>query len=242
MKKHWYLPIIFIVLTTFYLIEPINIQVTVTSIFLTISTFLFAILTGFFISRQNNRYNQIREQVAVFDGNISAIYRSFGALGADAQKNAGVIISTHYNTILEKKRWDWHFKHKSTTITDLGELLRKTVGDKKCPTFLSQAVNHMIGSLDSLQISRKKMVSLQLERMPIVERFLVIFLAGILVFSLMLIPSESMLFGAFMKGVFGTLITLIVLLLFQLDSLRLFEGTIGESSANDILNIMAGKR
>lgn len=45
---------------------------------LTISTFLFAIFMGFFISRQGVRYSVIRDQITGFDGEISAIYRKFG--------------------------------------------------------------------------------------------------------------------------------------------------------------------
>ena len=38
------------------------------AIFLTISTFLFSIFAGFFISRQGGRYSQIRTQIAEMDG------------------------------------------------------------------------------------------------------------------------------------------------------------------------------
>ena len=45
-----------------------------------------------------------------------------------------------------------------------------------------------------------------------------------------------------MKGIFGALIIQVVILLYELDTLKLFESTLGESSAKDILDIIKGKK
>ncbi len=78
--------LIFIVLAIIYFFVPIQIGSESVSTFMTISTFIFAILTGFFVSRQNNRYNNIRSTISEFDGNISALYRSFETLSKSSQK------------------------------------------------------------------------------------------------------------------------------------------------------------
>lgn len=236
-----YLLIIFIVLVAVSFFVPLNVTADTASVFLTVSTFIFAILAGFFISRQNNRYNNIRSTISAFDGNVSAIYRSFETLSSEAQKKAGEIIKTHYGKILETGEWDYHFVHKSSTITDLGNLLVETGGDENYPSIKNETISNMIASLDNLQIARKRMVSLQIERMPHGEWILVIFLAFLLLVSLMLIPSNGVIVDSIMKGIFGALIIQILILLYELDTLKLFESTLGESSAQDILGIIEGK-
>lgn len=239
--NNFYLVIIFIVLTVVSFFVPINVTADSASTFLTVSTFIFAILAGFFISRQNNRYNNIRSTISEFDGNISAIYRSFETLSAKAQEKAGEIIKAHYSEILKTGKWDYHFTHKSSTITDLGNLLIETGGDKNYPSIKNETSSNMIASLDNLQTARKRMVSLQIERMPAGEWVLVIFLALLLLISLLLIPSNNALIDSVMKGIFGALIIQVVILLYELDTLKLFEATLGESSAKDILDIIEGR-
>lgn len=240
--NHFVLVIAFFLLTAVFHFSPVSVEVESANIFLTVSTFIFAILAGFFVSRQNNRYNSIRSTIASFDGNISALYRSFETFGKKAQKQAGDIIKKHYNKILRTGEWDYHFTHKSSTITDLGALLVETAGDKNYPSVKNETASNMIASLDGLQVDRKTMVSLQVERMPMAEWILVVFLAILLLVSLLLLPDSGTLLNAAMKGIFGALILQVLLLLYELDTLRLFEKTLGESSAKDILNIIAGKR
>ena len=238
MKNRWYLLVGFIVLSALYHLEPIEIDIGVSGIFITISTFLFAILAGFFISRQSSRYSELRTIISEFDGNMSALYRSFGFFG-EAQKEAGRIIAAYYRAILENHRWDWHFTRKSTTITDLNRLFATLETGGK--GVLQATVVHMSASLDALQIARKKMVGLHIERIPLLEKVLISFLAFLLVFSLLLAPSAGLL-GSILKGVFGIVVVLVVVLLRELDDLKLFEGTLGENSARDVVDIIEGTR
>lgn len=242
MKRSCYFLLLFIGLTGIYFLEPFRLKVEVTSIFLTVSTFLFAVITGFFISRQNSRHETIRQHIAIFDGNVTALYRGFSVFGSKTQKKAEKIIRSHYEKILEERQWDYHLTHKSTTITDLGNLLAKSASDTEYASYADHTISNMIISLDTLQSARKQMVSMHIERIPFIEKLLVVVMAAVLLFSLFLIPSESILLGPAMKGFFGTIIVTTVVILFQLDSLSLFEGMPGEASATDILNIIEGKR
>lgn len=237
-----YLLTFFIILTLVSFFVPFSVTAESASTFLTVSTFIFAILAGFFVARQNNRYNSIRTMIAEFDGNISALYRSFETMDKNAQKKAGEIIKAHYNKILKTGKWDYHFTHKSSTITNLGNLLVETGKGKNYPSVQNATVINMIASLDSLQIARKRMVSLQIERMPKGEWILMIFLALLLLASLLMIPGHGALVDSIMKGVFGSLILQVIILLYELDNLKLFEKTLGKTSAKDILSIIEGKR
>lgn len=123
--------ILFIVLSTVYYFISFGANNS-SQIFLTISTFLFAIFAGFFISRQGSRYSAIRDQIAKFDGEMSSIFRQFGHLSIKAQDKAKEIIKKHYQKILTNKAWDYHFLHKSNTITSLHECQKKLPRIKPC--------------------------------------------------------------------------------------------------------------
>ncbi len=129
MRKHataYFTTLLFIIfLSAFYFVPIATNQVD--KLFLTISTFLFSIFSGFFISRQGTRYSAIREQIAKMDGNLSAIYRASGHLGGDVQKRVGEIIVNYFDPIFVNKSWDYNFTHKSTTMTSLHQLLEEAM-------------------------------------------------------------------------------------------------------------------
>lgn len=210
--------------------------------FLTISTFLFSIFTGFFISRQGTRYMTIREKIANFDGNMSAIYRGSGHLGVDIQNKIGEIIKKHYEAIIENKAWDYHFTHKSSTITSIHGILEESLKDQALTSLKNDIVIRITTALHDVQLIRKNMVALYQERTPFFQWLLIGILGLILLITLMTIPSQGYLLGSLLKGAFGASVISVLILLLQLDRLQFFEGTMGENSASDVVNIIAGKK
>lgn len=211
-------------------------------VFLSISTFLFAIFTGFFIARQGRRYSAIRDRITQFDGEMSSIYRQFGHLSSQSQEEVKKIIKNHYGLILENKAWDYHFVNKSSTLISIHELIERTTKDQKLPTLKNFAVQRILVALQTLQGTRKSMVALHSERIPKFQWVLVYFLAAILLSTVSVIPSHLLLFGAILKAAFGSAVIFVIILLHEFDRLRFFEKTIGEHSAQDILDIFSGKK
>ncbi len=211
-------------------------------LFLTISTFLFAIFTGFFISRQGIRYSSIREQITKFDGEMSSIYRKVGHLGKDAQEEVAEIIRDHYEKILSHKAWDFHFVNPSNTITACHELLERRIKDKTLPSLQNFALQRTLVSLENMQVARKNMVALHQERIPTFQWILVYSLAAILLIAVSTIPSEGYVLGSILKGAFSSSALFVVILLNAFDKLSFFEGTIGENSAKDVLDILKGEK
>lgn len=211
-------------------------------VFLTISTFLFSIFAGFFISRQGGRYSIIREQIAKMDGEISNIYRHFQHFGKEAQEKAKNIIKKDYDIILRKHNWDYNFAKKSTTITSLHELISDISKNKKNTDVQKQAIERIMQSLASLQVIRKMMIVLRQEIIPKFQWILLIALAIILFITVSLIPSYLNLIGAILKGAFASSILFVFILLKKLNKLELFEKTVGEESAQDVVDIFKGKK
>ncbi|TSC83162.1 MAG: hypothetical protein G01um101419_208 [Parcubacteria group bacterium Gr01-1014_19] len=177
------------------------------------------------------------------DGNLSAIYRVSGHLGGDVQKRVGEIIVSYFEPILVNKSWDYNFTHKSTTITSLHQLLEETLKAGQPAGLVSVATSQIFVALREMQLVRKNMVALREERMPKSEWILIYFLAAIfLVIVAVTIPSQYLLLSAVLKAAFVTSMLFVAMLLRQLDNLKFFEGTIGESSARDMLAIIKGDR
>lgn len=205
-------------------------------------TFLFAIFTGFFIARQGTRYSSIREQITSFDGEMSGMYRKFGHISKVSQNNFSKIIKKYYKKILDNHSWDYNFTHKSSTLIDTHELIQKTVKDKTFGTLKNFSIQRVLVSLENLQRIRKKMVALYEERIPVVQWVLIYFLAIILLVTVATISSEGIIFKSALKASLSSVIILIILVLHRFDNLHFFEGTIGEKSGRDVMDILKGKK
>lgn len=211
-------------------------------IFLTISTFLFSIFTGFFISRQNKRYSDLRDQISRFDGNMSSIYRTSGHLGQETQKGIGKALKNHYQPILERKEWDYYFTHKTSTITSIHNIFGKRVGQDKLTSMPGYALNRMIASLRDAQLVRKTLVALHHERVPGFQWVLLGLLTIILLITLSTIDSQFLFIPTLIKAIFASSVITVLFILHQLDNLIFFKGVIGERSAQDVVDIIDEKK
>jgi len=210
-------------------------------LFLTISTFLFAIFSGFFIARQGIRYGAIRDLLVRFDGNMSFIYRVSGHFG-EAQKEIAEILRKHYTPILELKAWYYPFTHKTTTLTDINSFCQRVVGEKNLASLQNAVLSQIMVSLRECQGLRKNMIALYEERVPRSQWLILVLLILIILISLAIVPSQFDLFSSLLKGIFGSLLVFVLIFLWRLDLLEFFGGVIGENSARDVLNIIEGKR
>ncbi|MFA6430477.1 MAG: hypothetical protein WC229_01125 [Candidatus Paceibacterota bacterium] len=238
--------LIFIILLTFltficiYYFIPIKTNLDKT--FITISTFVFTVLTGFFISRQGNRYSEIRKSVSSIDGNFSSIYRSFGHLNVGTQEKVGQTITRYYLNILESKIWNYNFINKTTTLTDIHRDLEQVTTGSLSPV-AGAALSRIMTCLGNIQVERKNLVVVCEERIPTFQWITISFLSFTLLFTLLVtIPSNGLIAESFLKGIFSTSIIIIIILLKQLDRLELFEGVIGEHSAKDVIEIIESKK
>jgi len=212
------------------------------TVFLTVSTFLFAILAGFSISRQSTRHEDIRERIAQFDGNMTSLYRATMSLDQGLQKEIGDITKKHFQVILDTLSWDYHFNHKSNTITSIHTAIKNKLTGKDFDDLGKAILAQAEWSLRDLQRVRKDLVSLYQERIPVFQWTLLYLLASILIGTILTIPSSLLFFASVLKASFTLSIVVVLYLLHRLNSVRLFEGTIGESSAKDVIGIINGEK
>jgi hypothetical protein len=237
------LAVFFLALLVFFYIVPLQVNLD-ERIFITIATFFFAIFSGFFISRQGSRYSSIRDKTTAFDGNMSFLYRTFGHFGSEVQSEVENVMRDFYK---EKdasagKSWNYPFMNKSNTITSLHAIIEKSTAGKSLPTLQNAALTRMLASLHDLQVDRKNIISLCQEHIPKSQWILLYFLSGILFLSLAVVDSHLAVFVSLLKAAFGTSVVLALITLRKLDQLQFFEGTIGENSAQDAVDIFDDKK
>lgn len=233
--------ILFIVLAFAFYYIPVP-DVESSQLFLTISTFLLAIFAGFSISRQGKRYSDIRTQIANFDGQMSSIYRQAGHVDKETQDAVKAIIAKHYKKLLKEGQWDYYIENKSTTLTSIHELCQKQTRGKGLKTLEHLGLQRILTSLENAQVARKRMVALHQERIPFFQWTIIYFLVGIMLATVAMIDSHFFILGSIMKGVFASAVVSVLILLHNFNGLNLFERSVGMRSAQDVLDIFAGKK
>lgn len=241
----YHLPVITLVFLAFFLLFyflPFEAAVN-ESVFLTVSTFLFAIFTGFFISRQSTRYIDIREKLASFYGLISFIFRNSTHFNKALQDDMEKVIVRFYKLVAEHSAWDYIITHKVTIVTDIHAVLEKHIGDDSLPTMENVVLNRNMAALYEAQVLRKSLIALREERIPSFQWLIIYILTAVLLMTLaVVLHSHLFIVGALLKASFASTVVVVVVLLHQFDQLRLFESRIGTSAVEDIKNIIEGKK
>ncbi len=215
--------------------------VEVDSVFLSISTFLFALFSGFFISRQANRYSELRKAISDFDGDMSSLYRAFYHFGEDAQSKMAEILREHYNNIL-KYGWDYPLNNKTNTLSKTNELLKELTENNELTGIKNAAASRILFVLSGAQRARKDMASLYNERVPFAQFVLIYILAAVLVLVVIFLDSSQHIIASLVKAAFIVAIIMVIILLHRLDKLQLFDEKVGEQTAKDVLDIIDGKK
>src|SRR5665213_2492551 len=93
----------FVVAYAFFVVK-VHITVDDYSDVVVATTFFFTLFSGFFITRQNDRYSDIVDMISERDGLFSSLYRIFG-LVPRVQNEMREIIREHYNKIMKSNDW-----------------------------------------------------------------------------------------------------------------------------------------
>jgi hypothetical protein len=243
MKNYFTLALIGIVLPALSLLYfTVEIAEPVDRVFLSISTFLYSIFTGFFISRQASRFNKVRETVTKFDGLMSNMYRTSGHISAVLQTKIGEVLRTHYQKIFETKQWNYHFENKSTTLSSLHALLEEHIDEKKVTKLSNQSIGAIVKGLGAAQDVRKSMLALNRERVPFEQWILIMFFVAMLVGTVSTMSSVGLIWPAVLKAAFVISVLSVMYILRRLNNLAFTEDLMGSESAQDVLDIIEGTK
>jgi hypothetical protein len=231
--------IIFLVVYSLYVFY-FNLNIEDYSDIIVAVTFFFTLFSGFFITRQNDRYTSIAEEISNTDGDFSLLYRIAGVVPW-AQDQIREALRWHYNKILETNNWAYHILNPSTTITKVFNAYRD-VNDKNDDDAdkLSHFSDASGGAFDDVQQSRKKMIMLYQQKLLPLQWALVYILGLLMVVSFNFIPNHTLIVDI-LKIFFGVAVLFVILLLKQLDDLTIFGKDFNKRTANDMLRIIDEK-
>lgn len=235
----FYAVLLFVISSLAYITYTLPSPFSVNSVYLSLTTFLFSIFNGFFIARQANRYNDIRNYISKTDANLTSIYRESTHVGKQFTKKIGTVILEYYG--MRKRGWDDYINHKSTTITDLHKLIHNEY-KKESAGIHGEAMRKMLIVLDDLQVQRKALITLHEERVTRYQYTIVLLLAFVLIAAFFAVDTEGNLIESIIKSVLISTVGVVVWTLHQFDELRIFEGMVGEHSARDVLDIIEGNK
>ena len=231
--------IIFLIAYSLYVFY-FNLEIESYSDIIVAVTFFFTLFAGFFITRQNDRFTSIAEEISNTDGDFSLLYRIAGVVPW-AQDQIRDALRDHYKKILESNNWAYHLLNPSTTITKVFNAYRD-VNDKNDDDAdkLSHFSDASGGAFDDVQQSRKKMIMLYQQKLLPLQWAIIYILGLLMVISFNFIPNHTILVDL-MKIFFGVAVLFVILLLKQLDDLSIFGKDFNKQTANDMLRIIEEK-
>jgi len=187
--------LIFVVMTIFilgflgYLIMPEVRSTPLPDVYIQMAIFLFTIISGFTVQRQNNRYRQIMHEISSFDGSVSSMYREFAHFGKEYQERFKEIALKHYEPVIRQYKWDYNIVNKSSTLQDTYSLVWEALADDRIAHIEYSAVSEVKKQLSDMQKNRKDMIALHAERIPQFQLFVIYFLALMLVITVSAVSS-----------------------------------------------------
>jgi len=194
------------------------------------------LFSGFFISRQNDRYNKIVDIISERDGLYSTLYRVF-LVYPRLQSEMREIIKEHYTKILDHNDWAYNEFHPSTTITRLTKVMGSVTDEEAEKVKNNNLFDGIWGAIQALQANRKSIIASYQQKLLAFQWVLIYVFAFLTIISFHFLQSD-LLWVNILKVIFGTAVFLVVLLIKELDNLSIFGKDFSKKIAKDVLRIL----
>ncbi|MCR4285095.1 MAG: hypothetical protein NUV97_03580 [archaeon] len=210
---------------------------------LTINTFLFAILAGFFISRSNSRYDNIREYLSTEDALWLSVYELSKTVGGNFQKKMRSLIDEYYVLCYDYEDQNYYkptqkvFLQIYNIVNELYKKTFKTKGKRPADTSLSRIYVYLGG----IEEVRNK-TSVLLEEKVTNGKWVVLFLlSAIIIFSVYHLRTFAF-YTQVIAVILSTTLVLVLLILRDLQNLRLGGEVIASESGQEVLETIGTGR
>ncbi len=234
---YFFLILGFVVLySAFIFFVDVPLTLDVASELIISSVFFFALFSGFFIARQNDRYTKIVDIIAERDGLYSYLYRVFGMVPR-IQTEIREIIRKHYIKILDSNDWTYNEFHPSTTITEITKSMSSLTAEEKAQIAGSSPFDGIWQQICQLQQNRKKIIALYNERLFLFQWILIYVFASLVIFSFSFLETDLFLVDV-LKIIFGTAVLFVIILIKQLNGLSIFGKDFSKHIARDVIRIL----
>lgn len=207
-------------------------------LYLTLSTLLFALISGFFLSKLYNRYHRIRELIATEDAYWLALYETSTLFGKRFSKKMADHIDKYYISA-----FDYHVAHSYYPgiehIHEVYKLL--AIIPKGKAKQIEQAYDEMVVFLSVIEESRYKASMLAKERLHPFHWILMSIFGGLTIGSLFALY-VPMLHTQVITVLLSTSIVTLLLTLRDLELLRVGGKMVLVESGQEIFEVMGRDR
>mgnify|MGYP006418373433 CR=1 FL=1 len=197
-------------------------------IILTISTFLFAILSGFFISRLNTRFNTIREVTAAEDAHWLTLYKTSTLYGKSFSKKIANIIEKYFMICFDHTI-AINYAPTTKNFLSLYDELNKIKKYRGESSFQS-----MLTDISAIEENRNKSSVLVAEQVSKGQWTILISLTGIITFCIFYLKIPEF-YSQIITVILSTILILVLLMIRDLHNLRLGGDLLAVESGQEIL-------
>jgi len=207
---------------------------------LTVTTFLFAIIVGFFIARMNSRYNTIREAISLEDAKLLSFYKSSQLFGKRFQNKVKEIIDKYYILVGDYIDTELYYKKTAPLFFQLYRELNK-LKDSKKKNLSREVYDDMVVELNEVENHRNISSEFMSEKLSLGQWSIVFILGGIIIFCVFYLRVDAF-YSQFITVLLSSAIILMILTLRDLQELRLANKPILIESGQEMFDFMGKLR
>lgn len=204
------------------------------NVILTISTFLFAMLAGFALSRASGRFDTARSMIAKEDANWLTLYNMSGIVGKEFETEIRDQIDRYYVAVFDHEA-DSYYKATRPILRDIYGIVSKHI--RKVPPPLTDIFSDMQDTLQSLEEVRNTVSVVTLERISASQWAVLVALASLIIFSMFHSDIAAPYNDAFFM-LFSLAIVAILLIIRDFQHLRFGGESLGTESGQEVLEDM----
>jgi len=206
-------------------------------IIVTISTFLFAILAGFFISRLNSRYDRIREYIATEDALWLTLFQTSKLYGKEFNDKMRELIDKYYILAFDYSNYNEHwYKPTACVFFNVYDLLNEYGKYRKEASY-----QVMLNHLEKIEQNRNKGAVLTAEKVTTGHWMILISLVVIIIYSVFYLK-VPMFYSQVITVLLSTILVLVLLLIRDLQNLRLGGKALIVDSGQEIFEFIGRLR
>ena len=227
--------IVFVILVGLVFLLPGRGPDNKVELMLTVATFLFSILAGFFMSRLNSRYNEVRELLAIEDARWLSLYKMSRFYGRNISEGLSDLIDKYYIIIFDFEIGEY-YKRSARYFLAVYDELEKYKEYRADSTFAG-----LLDHLTVIEEQRNRSSELAREKLTKGQWSVLLFLYCIIAFSLFYLKVPE-LYSQIITVLLLTALALVLLLIRDLQNLRLLGKMVMVESGQEVLEFIGRMR
>lgn len=209
------------------------------NLIITVSTFLFAILAGFFIARANSRFDEMQKLVGTEDALWLSLYKNAETISKNLAKKIANSIDKYYivNYDFELENYNYGYKINKDYFFEIWETLQKLTKEEKN----SQSYQVLLNLLSSIEVSRNLASTVARERIGIGQWLSLTTLGIIILFSLFYIKTTEP-YSMIITILMSTTLIMVLLIMRDLENFKFGGDSLLEESGQEVLEFIGKPR